>query len=99
MTSIVKDTIEISMTEAEKEKLAKKLEQHEKKKIYMREYAKNRRNADPEYRLKQNEATRLNNKMKYDTCPEYRKHQCESHKNRYSKYKEAYVKSIETSED
>ena len=99
MTSIVKDTIEISMTEAEKEKLAKKLERYEKNKQYMREYSKNRRIADPEYRLRQNEATRLNNKKKYETCEEHRKHQIDSFKNRYAKYREAYVKSIETSED
>ena len=99
MTSIVKDTIEISMTDAEKQKLAKKLEQNEKKKAYMREYSKNRRLNDPEYRLKRNEATRINNKTKYETSEEYRKHQIDSYKNRYAKYRDAYVKSIKTSED
>ena len=99
MNSIVEDAIVASMTEAEKEKLAKKLEQKEKTKQYMREYSKNRRLADPEYRLKQNEKTRLHNKKRYETSEEYRKHQINSYKNRYAKYRDAYVKSIKTSED
>lgn len=91
MTSIVQDTT--------KDNQQKAMEKHEKRKQYLREYSKNRRIADPEYRLKQNEATRLNNKKKYDTNPEYRKHQCESQINRYRMYKEAYMQSISTTKN
>jgi hypothetical protein len=98
MTSIVTTTNK-SAIGTEAEKLAKKLERYEKNKQYMREYSKNRRLNDPEYRLRQNEATRLNNKKKYETSEEYRKHQIDSYKNRYAKYREAYIKSIESSED
>ena len=90
---------ENTMSDIEKAKLAKKLEQNEKKKAYMREYSKNRRLNDPEYRLKRNEATRINNKTKYETNEEYRNHHIDSCRNRYMKYKEAYIKSLETSED
>lgn len=67
----------------------------EEKRIYMREYMKNRRSTDPDFLAKQREYKRLGEKQKYDTDPEYRKRKGDEYKQRYAKYREAYLKSIE----
>ena len=68
----------------------------EEKKIYMRNYMKNRRANDPDFLLKQKELARINEKKKYDTNPEYREKKNEDGKQRYAKYKEAFLKMNET---
>lgn len=70
----------------------------EEKKLYMREYMKNRRNTDPEFLAKQREYKRLNERKKYETDPEYRKKKGDEYKERYAKYREAYLKSKNTEE-
>ena len=67
----------------------------EEKRIYMREYMKNRRSNDPDFLAKQREYKRLGEKQKYDTDPDYRKRKGDEYKQRYAKYREAYLKSIE----
>ena len=73
----------------------KQMELREKKRTYQREYMKTRRANDPEFLAKQREYKRLDEKKKYDNNPEYRKKKGDDYKERYAKYREAYLKTIE----
>ena len=65
----------------------------------MKTYMKNRRSTDPEFLEKQREYKRQNAKKKYDTDPEYRKKKGDEYKLRYAKYREAYLKTVEKTEE
>lgn len=70
----------------------KKEEARERKKIYQREYMKNRRETDQAFAEKQREYRRICEKNKYDLNPDYRAKKSAENKERYAKYREAYLK-------
>lgn len=62
------------------------------RKEYMRNYMKQRRQVDDEFRRKQNEAGKKVYKKRYETDPEFRKKQSEYGKARYAAMKAAVEK-------
>ena len=72
----------------------KKQQAKEKKRIYQREYMKKRRETDPEFAEKQRECRKKCEKTRYDTDPEYRTKKSNENKERYAKYREAYLQNL-----
>lgn len=76
-----------------------KLTATEKRKIYMKEYLKNKMLNDPEFRKKQYERASKYKKNQYQNNTEYREKVKQHSKEIARKYKEGYLKYIELTEN
>lgn len=73
--------------------------QKEKRRLYQREYMKNRLASDPEFLAKQRALKRENRRKKYAEDEEFKKNVNEKSKNRYTTYRNAYLELNKNTEE
>ena len=74
-------------------------EKKEKRRVYQREYMRNRYHSDKDFADKQRELKRVSEKIKYDNSPEYRKHKSDEYRERYNKYRMAFLEKAKIPEE